>query len=72
MMSLLNFNVLSHPAVQGRLLVALKSELAVIDVSTNLETSHDRSAQTIANMALQLSQYRHDASQFASDPSTTM
>lgn len=71
-MDILNFNVLSHPAVQGGFLAALKSALAVIDVSTNLETSDDGTTQTIANMALQLSQYRHDFSQFASDPSTAM
>jgi class 3 adenylate cyclase len=70
MKSLLNFNVLSHPAGAGSYSEVINTGQAVIDISANLEGENLGNTGAYFKLLLSLSQYRYSVMKFLVDPTS--
>jgi class 3 adenylate cyclase len=70
MKSLLNFNVLSHPAGAGSYAEVINTGQAVIDISANLEGENLGNTGAYFKLLLSLSQYRYSVRKFLVDPTS--
>jgi class 3 adenylate cyclase len=70
MKSLLNFNVLSHPAGAGSYSEVINTGTAVIDISSNLEGENLGNTGLYFKLLLSLSQYRYSVMKFLVDPTS--
>jgi hypothetical protein len=71
---LLNFDLLTHPAVSGSSKAMLDSGEAVMEFVTDLRDDYDelRKGEEAFELNLAMGQYRHDREEFGGDPLSTM